>query len=75
MIEFLSSEEVFELKSDHKVEEYCRYADRIKSVLMRNSGLSWSKISEYLLLDESTVRSYVSRYLEDGLEGLCSDNY
>lgn len=75
MIEFLSAEEVSELQSDHKVEEYCRYADRIKSVLMRNKGYSWSEISEILLLDETTVRSYVSRYLEDGLEGLCSDNY
>lgn len=75
MKEFLSAEEIAELKADHRAERESRYADRIKAVLMLNSGLSVSKVAEYLLLDEKTVRKYQQRYLEGGLEGLCSDWY
>lgn len=75
MISFLNELEIQELKADHRSERESRYADRIKTVLMRNSGLSYSKISEYLLIDESTVRVYLSKYLEGGLENLCMDEY
>ncbi len=63
---FLSVSEIAELKQDHRAERESRYADRIKSILMLNSGLSAQKVAEYLLLDEKTVRSYRERYLADG---------
>jgi transposase len=75
MRDFLSALEIKELKSDHRAERESRYADRIKAILMLNSGVSVSKVAEYLLLDEKTVRKYREVYLEDGLEGLCSDWY
>lgn len=75
MKDFLSQAEIAELKADHRAERELRYGDRIKAVLMLNSGLSPSKVAEYLLLDEKTVRKYLDRYLEGGLEGLCVDWY
>ncbi len=65
--------EIAELKADHRAERESRYADRIKAVLMLNSGVSASKVAEYMLLDEKTVRKYRQRYLEGGVEELCSD--
>ena len=75
MKDFLSAEEIAELKADHRAERESRYADRIKAILMLNSGLGAAQVAEYLLLDEKTIRSYLSRYLEDGLEALCNDWY
>ena len=75
MKNFLSSKQIAELKADHRAERDSRYADRIKAVLMLNTGLSAAKAAEYLLMDEKTVRNYLKRYLEGGLEGLCSDFY
>ena len=75
MKDFLSAKQIAELKADHRAERESRYADRIKAVLMLNSGLSASKVAEYLLLDEKTVRKYRERCFEGGLEGLCNDWY
>jgi len=75
MKDFLSGKEVEELKADHRAERQSRYADRIKAVLMLNSGYSASMVAECLLLGEKTVRRYREMYLEAGLEGLCGDYY
>ena len=75
MKNFLSNKQIAELKADHRAERDSRYADRIKAVLMLNTGLSAGKVAEYLLMDEKTVRNYLNRYLEGGLEGLCNDFY
>lgn len=75
MKDFLSAKQIAELKADHRAERESRYADRIKAVLMLNSGLSASKVAEYLLLDQKTVRKYLERYFEGGLEGICNDWY
>ena len=75
MRDFLSKKEIAELKADHRAERVSRYADRIKAVLMLNSGLSISKVAEYLLLDQKTVRNYKEKYFEGGLEALCNNWY
>jgi transposase len=75
MKDFLSKSQISELKADHRAERELRYGDRIKAILMLNSGVSVSKIAEYLLLDEKTIRKYQQRYLDGGLEGLCNDSY
>jgi len=75
MKDFLSASQIEELKQDHRAERELRYGDRIKSILMLNSGLSYAKIAEYLLLDEKSIRNYLERYLADGLDGLCGDLY
>jgi len=75
MKDTLSKKQIQELKSDHRAERDSRYADRIKAILMLNRGLSVAQISEYLLMDEGSVRNYRKRYLDGGLEALCNDQY
>ncbi len=64
-----------ELKSAHKQERYRRCADRIKAVLLIDSGLSYEKVAEYLLLDDQTIRNDIEQYNRNGIEGLLNDNY
>ena len=73
MKDFLSADEIAELKADHRAERKLRYGDRIKAVLMLNAGYGAATVAECLLLDESTVRKYLKRYLDGGLEELCID--
>lgn len=75
MKDFLSKQQINELRLDHRAERDSRYADRIKAVLMLNKGLSVSQIADYLLMDEKSVRNYHKRYLDGGLEALCNDQY
>ena len=72
---FLSKKQIRELKADHSAERESRYADRVKSVLMLNSGYTASEIGKCLLLSEKSVRTYRDKYLCGGLEELCSDSY
>lgn len=72
---FLTAKEIAELKEDHRSERESRYADRIKAILMLNSGLPAEKVSEYLLLEQKTIRRYKKQYLDGGLEELCTDWY
>lgn len=71
--DFLKSSEIEELKADHRAERESRYADRIKAILMLNSGYSAGTVAECLLLNETTVRRYLQRYVDGGLEELCTD--
>jgi transposase len=63
------------LQYSHRQESSARYADRIKTILLLDSGWPIYKISEALLLDPNTVRRYQKLYEEGGIELLCSDNY
>jgi transposase len=49
--------------------------DRIKAILMLNSGYSYEHIAEVLLVDDSTIRRWHVRFKEDGINSLLSDNY
>lgn len=71
----LSAREIEELRREHRAERNARYADRIKAVLMLNMGLPAAKVAEYLLIDEKTVGNYRRLFEEDGLDGLCVDEY
>ena len=62
-----------ELLSELRLEKNRKYADRIRVILLLDKGKSATKISEYLFLNEGTVRNYENRYTEDGLEGLLID--
>lgn len=66
----LTEEQVIELKLAHKKTREKRLADRIKAVLMVNSGFSFEQIKQALLLDEVTVRRYVKQFKEKGVDGL-----
>ncbi|GHU18803.1 hypothetical protein FACS189472_07650 [Alphaproteobacteria bacterium] len=65
MKNFLTQEEELELKQRHRTEKDRRTADRIKAVLMSNTGWSYREISKVLLLDEETVSKHVDEYRSD----------
>jgi len=55
------------------VEDNLGYGDRIKAVLLLDSGWATKKISEVLLFDEKTIRNYKKLYEEGGVDCLCCD--
>ena len=75
MEKFLTKPEIAELREEHRLERNSRYADRIKAILLLNSGHTPAKVAEYLLMDEKTVRKFFRMYEEGGLEELCMDEY
>ena len=75
MEKFLTKKERKELELAHRLESSLRYGDRIKAVLLLDSGWEVQKIAEALLIDTNTVRRYKKLYEYGGVEKLCSDNY
>jgi transposase len=75
MDSFLSDREISELRWQHKMCKQRRQADRIKAILMLQSGLSFEEIADYLLLDDDTVRRFYHTYKDQGLSGLLRDDY
>lgn len=75
MNNFLSSGEVDVLKKMHKKSREKRTSDRIKAILMLNSGYSYEHIAEVLLIDDSTIRRWHLRYEEGGIEHVLADYY
>lgn len=75
MSHFLSPTEVSSLRSMHKKSHEKRVCDKLKAILMLNSGYSYEMIAEVLLLDDSTIRRWHARYEEGGIEGLLADLY
>jgi len=75
MGKFLNKKERLELIVAHRQESCLRYGDRIKAILLLDSGWSVSKIAEVLLLDPSTIGNYKDRYNAGGVSALLSDSY
>ena len=72
---FLSEKTRIELKKVHKKEPHRHHADRIKAILLLDSGWSYEEVAEALLLDDQTIRNYEKLYKDKGFDGLLSDNY
>ena len=64
-----------ELLALHRQERTARFADRLKTILWRDSGLSCQEIARLLFRDEDTIRHYERVFLERGLDALLSDGY
>ena len=62
MKEFLSKEQRSYLVRTHKREQNGKIRDRIKAVLLCDSGYSYSEIARILLLDDETIRRHVEDY-------------
>ena len=70
---FLTEEQKKELLSELRLEKNRKYADRIRVILLLDSGESATDIARFLFLNEGTVRNYKNRYTEGSLEGLLND--
>lgn len=71
----LNTEQKKELLKELHFERNRRSAERIKVILLLDEGKPVSKISEYLFLDEGTIRNYVERYKSGGLKELVSNHH
>jgi len=70
---FLTEEQRKELLSELRLERNRKFADRIRVILLLDSGESAVDIAKFLFLHEGTAGNYEKRYKEDGLEGLLID--
>jgi len=75
MSNFLTEEQVRVLKLTHRTIKDKKLADRIKAVLSLNSGYEYSQVVSILLLDETTLRRYVEKIKEHGINGLLEYHY
>src|ERR1700716_4117101 len=75
MKDFLLPKEIEILEEAHHDTRFRKQADRIKTILALNKGLSYMQVAELLLLDDTTVRRYEKEYKDAGLNGLLEDHY
>jgi transposase len=75
MSQLLTPTQRAELLSHHKAERMRRFADRIKAVLLIDSGWTYEEVAEALFLDDATVRRYLQAYQAEGVTGLVKDAY
>jgi transposase len=75
MKNFLTAREVIILQEAHHSSQLRKNADRIKTILCLNQGLSYTQIARLLLLDETTVRRYYKGYQKTGVDGLLENHY
>jgi transposase len=73
--DFLSGEEILEIKKRHRQCRLRRYADRLKAMLLLNDGYSYAEVSAILILDDDTVRNWYRIFEDEGIGGLERDLY
>lgn len=72
----LTSEERYELKRRHRKTKDRQDADKIKAVLMFSDGYTASEIAGVLLLDDDTIRAWISSYEKaTGADSWLEKNY
>lgn len=73
----LSHQELEDLRLAHKAAKRtnANAAYKINAIILLGTGWTLKKVKSALLLDDETLRSYVSRYQENGIDGLVTTNY
>ncbi len=74
MINTLDPEQILLLKKRHKTEKSGDVRDRIKTVVLRNSGWTEEKIAEALLIHIDTVKRHLKDYHDSEGKKLKSEN-
>jgi transposase len=72
---FLSTEQIAGLRALHRKSREKLVCDKIKALLLLNSGYSYEQIAEFLLLDDSTIRRWHAVFEDKGINSLLSDNF
>ena len=75
MGKILTTKQRQELLYELTLERWRRYAERIKVILLLDSGETYKNIAKFLFIDEGTIANYQKRYKEGGLEALINDKY
>lgn len=71
----LNKEQVKELRIAHNAERNRNAAYKINAVILLGTGWRLKDVKEALLLDDETLRSYVTKYQTGGIETLLQTNY
>ena len=71
----LTQDEISSLKVTHRSTKKRREADRIKTIILVGTGWSIREVAEVLMLDDDTIRNYLSRYKEGKLKLLLKDSH
>lgn len=75
MGKFLTEEQIPMLRQAHRGTRDRKEADRIKTILLLDRGLSYQQVAELLLLDETTIRRYEREFEKRGIKGLLELRY
>jgi len=75
MKDFLTAQEVLILQEAHHSSRLRKSADRIKTILALNQGLTYLETAKLLLLDDITIRRYEKEYSKRGIDGLLECRY
>jgi transposase len=71
----LSKKELQRLKQQHRQAKTKWEADRLKAVYLLGIGRTPADVSEVLMKDSQTIRSYFHHYTDGGIDRLLQDNY
>lgn len=73
----LSKQELIELRIAHKAakKKSASAAYRINAVILLGTAWTLKRVKSALLLDDETLRGYVAKYKESGIDGLLTTNY
>ncbi len=75
MADFLTHRQIKAYKYLHKNTKVQKKADRIKAILLLNTGYTYEEIADILLIDDGTVRRWHRIFETDGIKTLLEDNY
>ncbi|MBT5228681.1 MAG: helix-turn-helix domain-containing protein, partial [Methylococcales bacterium] len=70
----LSEQELTALRKEHRKCQNKRSAYRLNAVILLGSGWTLSDVQDALLIDKSTLTSYVKQYKAGGAKKLIRDN-
>lgn len=71
----LTDAELINLRVAHKAERNKKSAYRLNAIILLGSGWQIAQVKEALLLDDETLRNYVRKYQEGGIQELLTTNY
>lgn len=75
MKNFLTAQEIEILQEAHYSAFDRKHADRIKTILFLNQGISYKQTAKLLMLDETTIRRYEGQFKKGGVDLLVEANY
>ena len=70
----LTDAELINLRVAHKAERNKKSAYRLNAIILLGSGWKIAQVKEALLLDDETLRNYVRKYQEGGIQELLTTN-
>lgn len=71
----LSSEKIIHLMKMHRKIKNRKDADKLKCIIYWGKGWSWEQIKEALFISDGSIKNYIDKYFEGGIDKLLSSNY